>query len=404
MEDKVVSNQVQVLTAEILILKDQTAANIIEIGKRLINAKEILPHGEWGKWLQEKVEFSQYTAARFMRAAREFGNLPSMANLGTAKVFALLDIPEKERVSILQEPQIIPSIGEAKTIGEMSTRQLAEVKKALNDADEARASLTKAQSQLAEMEQKAKEAESSRSALEERLAKLSKDSSQEMVSELKSQLEKAQKATAEKEAEAKKLRDAIAGLENRLRGLDAKEPQVIERLIEVEKIVEVESPGLKEELDTVKQELMKKEKDLQELLEKQAKVKDFETQVNKLSGEIAILLETKRKLEEANDEQERVRKRALEFHAALRRVMRPLQEEWGNLEFLLKQCNINAIDATEVLAYVDQLRKIADTLGFHLTKAEGCFVTLSKSGVPHLDRKSFEGVTVDVQPVRVGRS
>jgi len=41
MEDKVVSNQVQVLTAEILILKDQTAANIIEGGvSRLLPMSE----------------------------------------------------------------------------------------------------------------------------------------------------------------------------------------------------------------------------------------------------------------------------------------------------------------------------------------------------------------------------
>ena len=49
-------------TAEILILKDQTAQNIIEIGRRLIEVKERLEHGEYLKWLKEKVDFTERTA------------------------------------------------------------------------------------------------------------------------------------------------------------------------------------------------------------------------------------------------------------------------------------------------------------------------------------------------------
>ena len=44
-------------TAEILMLKDQTAQNIIEIGKRLIKVKENLQHGEFTEWLKKRVEF-----------------------------------------------------------------------------------------------------------------------------------------------------------------------------------------------------------------------------------------------------------------------------------------------------------------------------------------------------------
>jgi len=120
MVSEVVPNQVEIITAEILILKDQTAANIIEIGKRLIKAKEMLPHGEWGKWLQEKVEFSEWTARRFMRVAREFRNRSPVTDLEPSKVFMLLDMPEQEREDILRKPQITPSTGEAKTIDEMT--------------------------------------------------------------------------------------------------------------------------------------------------------------------------------------------------------------------------------------------------------------------------------------------
>lgn len=39
----------------------------VEIGRRLVEAKDLLPHGEWGKWLREKVEFSQSSANNFMK-------------------------------------------------------------------------------------------------------------------------------------------------------------------------------------------------------------------------------------------------------------------------------------------------------------------------------------------------
>ena len=90
------------LTAEIVLLKNQTAQNIIEIGKRLIQVKEQLPHGEWGKWLEEKVEFTHQTANKFMKVAEEMSNYSSMRNLGTAKVFSLLSLPQDQREDFIQ--------------------------------------------------------------------------------------------------------------------------------------------------------------------------------------------------------------------------------------------------------------------------------------------------------------
>ena len=114
------------LTIEILVYKQQAAANIIEIGKRLAQAKEIIPHGEWGKWLDEKVEFSQERARQFMKIANECSNSISMWNFSPTKVFTLLDIPKEEREQFVQQSNEIPS-GEVKAVDQMTKCKLPEI-------------------------------------------------------------------------------------------------------------------------------------------------------------------------------------------------------------------------------------------------------------------------------------
>ena len=59
-------NRLQQLAVEIITFDRQakiTAVSCaIEIGERLLEAKELVPHGEWGKWLKENVNYSQSTA------------------------------------------------------------------------------------------------------------------------------------------------------------------------------------------------------------------------------------------------------------------------------------------------------------------------------------------------------
>lgn len=114
---------IEVIETEINFYKNQTATGIIEIGKRLIEAKAQLPHGEWGKWLEEKVEFTDRTAQRFMKVADEFPT--SMSYLGTSKLFKLLDVPPDQRTDFIN----------SNPIDEMTTRQLQEAIKAKKQAD-----------------------------------------------------------------------------------------------------------------------------------------------------------------------------------------------------------------------------------------------------------------------------
>lgn len=117
--------EIDKVTAEILIYKQQTAQNIIEIGKRLIKVKESLPHGEWSTYLKEKVDFSDRTARKFMKVSKEFSNYGTLNSLTKSKMFALLDLPTEERKDFISQHHKVN--GQTKTIDEMTSRELQKV-------------------------------------------------------------------------------------------------------------------------------------------------------------------------------------------------------------------------------------------------------------------------------------
>lgn len=85
----------------------------IEIGRRLVEAKEMLPHGEWLPWLQRETEFSSSSAQRYMKVYEEYGatqiglfgpetNSPTLGNLPISKALALLSVPESDRIEFAE--------------------------------------------------------------------------------------------------------------------------------------------------------------------------------------------------------------------------------------------------------------------------------------------------------------
>lgn len=108
----------------IIRLKNQTAEDLIQLGNELNKAKEKVPHGEWGAWLRDRINFSQRTANLYMKIAKEFGsNSQAISNLETTKLGLLLEIPEEKRANFIEEHNV----------KEMSTRQLKEVIKNSSD-------------------------------------------------------------------------------------------------------------------------------------------------------------------------------------------------------------------------------------------------------------------------------
>lgn len=136
---------IEVITAEIWAYKQQAGYAILEIGRRLNEAKEQLTHGEWLPWLKEKVEFSEVTAQRFMRLAREYTNPSTVTDLGASKALTLLALPASERDEFLAEKHTVH--GEEKTPFEMSNTELATV---IKERDEARRRAEDAEKALAD--------------------------------------------------------------------------------------------------------------------------------------------------------------------------------------------------------------------------------------------------------------
>ena len=197
---------IKTITAEIRTLTKQAQKQIlnyaIEIGRRLCEAKSMLPHGQWGNYLKEEVEFSQSTANNFMKIFEEYGaeqltldgavaKSQTIGNLTYSKALKLLALPAEERESFVVENDV----------DAMSARQLEQ---AIRERDEARSSLADAQDEKQRLERSLNQAK-----LE---AKNFEQKQKEASVELKRKLEAAQKAQKEAVESAERAKSELEEL------------------------------------------------------------------------------------------------------------------------------------------------------------------------------------------------
>lgn len=147
------TRDIEAVTCEILHLKQELARNIVDIGLRLIEAKEMLSHGEWLPWLKENVCFSETTAQSYMKVAKEFPNPQLVGDLGVRKALTLLALPSAEREDFLAENNVI----------DMTSREL---EKAIRERDEARKAAEAAQADARSAEESRAKIEADMRALE----------------------------------------------------------------------------------------------------------------------------------------------------------------------------------------------------------------------------------------------
>ena len=222
-----------IIAAEINIIKKKVQQTVIfasiEIGGKLMEAKSLVPQGEWGKWLENNVEYSQSTAENLMKLYKEYGGdqqslfdtwtgSQTFGKLTYTQHLALLALPFSDR----QE------FAEQNNVEDMSTRQLL---KAVQDqleqerkeheqtkeiCESAEAKARDAEQALIDMQQKLSSAKSSEDAWEDEINKINEArnkaektvaDTQKKVEKLQKQLKEAQQREKTARAELKKAQE-----------------------------------------------------------------------------------------------------------------------------------------------------------------------------------------------------
>lgn len=166
----------------------------VEIGRRLVEAKQMVGHGAWGDWVKNETEFSQSTATRFMRVFEEYGaeqigifgaveNSSTLQNLSISNALRLLAVPKEEREEFAAEVDA----------EHISARELEQ---AIRERDEARSTAAAAKAEA--------------SAAEESRAKMETD-----MAALKNLQESAKAAEVEARRELEKVRAELQALRDK---------------------------------------------------------------------------------------------------------------------------------------------------------------------------------------------
>ena len=224
----------EIVAAEIRQIADQTRKMVlnssIEIGKRLCEAKEMVPHGEWGSWLEKEVNFKQSTANNLMRIYTEYGDIQgelwgasaksqTFGNLSYSQAVALLAVPAEEREEFVEKNDA----------ANMSTRELQEAIKARDEAEEklqkekaaaderVRAAQRQAESVMEELDKLKSEIKNSddKREIEKTKAQLkeAKDKLDAYKEQKKKQIEEAGKVQEQQQKEINRLKAELAAVE-----------------------------------------------------------------------------------------------------------------------------------------------------------------------------------------------
>lgn len=214
MSEIITMRDIDTITTEIQTIEGQVQRfaiyGCIEIGKRLVEVKEIVGHGGWGKYLEEKVRYSQQWATNLMNLYREYGsaqeslfenfaNSQSFGKIDVTKHILLLGVPAEERQAFAEEH-------DAENI---TTREL---QAAIKERDASRAEVNhqtaraeQAEGKVAELEVKVSEVMGQLDAAGDKLL-----DREQKIRQLQEQAEAAAKNEADATAKVDKLKQQLA--------------------------------------------------------------------------------------------------------------------------------------------------------------------------------------------------
>jgi len=126
-----------IIASEIEAIKTQTKTIVLaaamEIGKRLIEVKAMLPHGTWGTWLKDNVDYSERTAQNLMALHTTYSGMQTAAIEGVSysKAVALLGIESEALVEAVETHDITG----------MSTQEVEDLAQQLRDIQKEKAGM-----------------------------------------------------------------------------------------------------------------------------------------------------------------------------------------------------------------------------------------------------------------------
>lgn len=187
------------LAQEARFYSERAAMNILELGRVLIDAKSLVNHGEWIRWIRDNAGISDRTAQNLMAVYRRFGDNPQFAGIEKGKLFKMLALPEAQEEKFLEEHDVKA----------MTTREVEEAVRQAREEEQAAANA------LLEKERRARiEAEDRAQAAESRQG--------EIPEETRRELEEQREASGHFAELARKVGSEKAQLEQDNRDLRAK--------------------------------------------------------------------------------------------------------------------------------------------------------------------------------------
>ena len=189
------------IAGEINTIKEQVRATAlngaVEIGRRLQEAKALVPEGEWTRWLKDNVDYSLRTAQNMMALASEYGDrqTQALARLNYTQAVLLLALPEEEREEFV----------EIHDMEEMSTRELKRQLEALKgEKDEMQITMDQMIAEKKALETDRNEAKAALTT-----ARQVSKSAMDAEKKLKGELQAARNELASAQAEAQKEKEAL---------------------------------------------------------------------------------------------------------------------------------------------------------------------------------------------------
>lgn len=323
---------IRTVTAEIRTLTQQGQRLIleyaIEIGRRLHEAKSMLPHGQWGRWLREEVEFSQSTANNFMRMFDEYGadqisifgaeaKSQAIGNLPYTKALKLLALPAEEREEFVK----------TEDVENMSSREL---ERAIRERDEARKQAQDAETRLLQAQKNLASAQEDAASVREKLNEARKsvqeadDEAQRNETALRKELEAAMESARKAKEEEQKAKEAMQKAQE-----NAEIPQ--DRLDKLEKdAMKKAEEAYKQRKNALQDAVAEAERKAKEA---QARAESLEKQIRLAGGETAQFKLLFRQVQESfaqmQDMLEKIGERDAETAVKLRNAVKALAEKIG---------------------------------------------------------------------------